>query len=138
MCGIIVQLPLPETIDKRLILDSIDPELDVDTLGLVASTEFNNSKRDVGSPAALACMYILDSLQMMDLVNKMFSILKIRQENYYSSATTCCFTSKHCMQTDTDCNGYTGGLRTPPDAPNSAQAPALVIETDSQSQTFQD
>ena len=75
MCGIIVQLPLPETIDKRLILDSIDPELDVDTLGLVASTEFNNSKRDVGFPAALACMYILDSLQMMDLVNKNIVVL---------------------------------------------------------------
>src|SRR3989338_4938729 len=33
MCGIIVQLPLPEHIDKRAVLDSIDSHLDVDCLG---------------------------------------------------------------------------------------------------------
>src|SRR3989344_6422207 len=33
MCGIIIQLPLPEHIDRRAVLDSIDPKLDVDCLG---------------------------------------------------------------------------------------------------------
>src|SRR3989344_3276924 len=30
MCGIIVQLPLPESIDKRVVLDAIDSHLDID------------------------------------------------------------------------------------------------------------
>src|SRR3989344_7950951 len=30
MCGIIVQLPLPEHLDQQVILDAIDPHLDVD------------------------------------------------------------------------------------------------------------
>jgi methylenetetrahydrofolate dehydrogenase (NADP+)/methenyltetrahydrofolate cyclohydrolase len=40
MCGVIVQLPLPEHIDKRKVLNSIDPNLDVDCLGIFASEEF--------------------------------------------------------------------------------------------------
>src|SRR3989344_14681 len=62
MCGIIVQLPLPESLDKRAILDAIDPHLDVDCLGTIASTEFYNGKTDLGFPTALACMALLDSL----------------------------------------------------------------------------
>ena len=42
MCGIIVQLPLPVSINKRAVLDSIDPRLDVDCLGTVASEKFYN------------------------------------------------------------------------------------------------
>src|SRR3989338_1618501 len=37
MCGIIIQLPLPESIDKKVALDSIDSHLDVDCLGTQAS-----------------------------------------------------------------------------------------------------
>ncbi len=65
MCGIIIQLPLPESIDRRAVLDSIDPNLDVDCLGTVASEKFYNnydSKNDLGYPTALACMALLDSL----------------------------------------------------------------------------
>ncbi len=45
MCGIIIQLPLPPHIDKRAVLDAIDPKLDVDCLGLVASDEFFSSTK---------------------------------------------------------------------------------------------
>lgn len=65
MCGIIVQLPLPESIDRRAVLDSIDPRLDVDCLGTVASEKFYNNyneETDLGYPTALACMALLDSL----------------------------------------------------------------------------
>jgi len=62
MCGIIVQLPLPETIDRRAILDAIDPELDVDCLGTVASEKFYAGNISLGFPTALACMTLLDSL----------------------------------------------------------------------------
>lgn len=64
MCGIIVQLPLPEHLDRRKILDAIDPVLDVDCLGAVASEEFYKGKSDLGFPTALACMALLDSLHL--------------------------------------------------------------------------
>ncbi len=67
MCGIIVQLPLPATLDKQAILNSIDPRLDVDCLGAVATEKFYsnyNSETDLGYPTALACMALLDSLQL--------------------------------------------------------------------------
>ncbi|OGI86403.1 hypothetical protein A3A05_01905 [Candidatus Nomurabacteria bacterium RIFCSPLOWO2_01_FULL_41_12] len=64
MCGIIVQLPLPEHIDRQLVLDSIDSNLDVDCLGMAASAKFYNNENVVGFPTALACMAILDSLEL--------------------------------------------------------------------------
>ncbi len=77
MCGIIVQLPLPKTIDKKAILDSIDPNLDVDCLGSVATDKFYNSydeEKVLGYPTALACMALLDSLQQ-DLKGKIIVVL---------------------------------------------------------------
>jgi len=77
MCGIIVQLPLPKSIDKRAILDSIDPRLDVDCLGSLASDKFYNSydnKTDLGYPTALACMALLDSLNI-NLKGKIIVVL---------------------------------------------------------------
>lgn len=67
MCGIIVQLPLPKTLDRRKILDSIDPKLDVDCLSTAASKRFYkgfNEQTDLGYPTGLACMAILDSLNI--------------------------------------------------------------------------
>lgn len=64
MCGIIVQLPLPEHLDKQMVLDSIDPRLDVDSLGKVASERFYSGETAVGFPTALACMALLDSIKL--------------------------------------------------------------------------
>src|SRR3989338_4982647 len=76
MCGIIVQLPLPEHLDKRAILDAIDPHLDVDCLGTSASAEFYSglTAGGIGFPTALACMEILDSLNL-DLKDKKIVVL---------------------------------------------------------------
>lgn len=74
MCGIIVQLPLPESIDKKAILDSIDPHLDVDCLGSIASDKFYNGDTSLGFPTALACMALLDLLNL-DLKNKKVVVL---------------------------------------------------------------
>lgn len=77
MCGIIVQLPLGEHIDRQKILDSIDPKLDVDCLGKVTSEKFYNNyddKKDLAFPTALACMAVLDSLNL-DLMNKKIVVL---------------------------------------------------------------
>jgi methylenetetrahydrofolate dehydrogenase (NADP+)/methenyltetrahydrofolate cyclohydrolase len=77
MCGIIIQLPLPKSIDKRAVLDSIDPHLDVDCLGSLASDKFYNNynnQTDLGYPTALACMALLDSLNL-NLKGKMIVVL---------------------------------------------------------------
>jgi methylenetetrahydrofolate dehydrogenase (NADP+)/methenyltetrahydrofolate cyclohydrolase len=74
MCGIIVQLPLPSHIDRQRVLDAIDPSLDVDCLGSLASSNFYNDTGELGYPTALACLKILDSLNM-DLTDKKIVML---------------------------------------------------------------
>ena len=77
MCGIIVQLPLPAHIDRQMVLDSIDPKLDVDCLGKVRSEKFYNNyggKDDLGFPTALSCVALLDSINL-DLTKKKIVIL---------------------------------------------------------------
>jgi methylenetetrahydrofolate dehydrogenase (NADP+)/methenyltetrahydrofolate cyclohydrolase len=68
MCGIIVQLPMPDFLDKRVVLDSIKPQLDVDCLGQINSENFYNNEGGLSYPTALACIKILDSLDV-DLKN---------------------------------------------------------------------
>jgi len=74
MCGVIVQLPLPESLDRRVVLDAIDPELDVDCLGTIASDKFYGGETTIGFPTALACMTLLDSIGL-DLTNKKIVVL---------------------------------------------------------------
>jgi methylenetetrahydrofolate dehydrogenase (NADP+)/methenyltetrahydrofolate cyclohydrolase len=77
MCGIIVQLPLPEHLDKQVVLDSIDSELDVDCLGQIRSEKFYSSyggENDLGFPTAVSCMALLDSIKL-DLKNKKVAVL---------------------------------------------------------------
>ncbi|HBB54546.1 TPA: bifunctional 5,10-methylene-tetrahydrofolate dehydrogenase/5,10-methylene-tetrahydrofolate cyclohydrolase [Candidatus Nomurabacteria bacterium] len=74
MCGIIIQLPLPEHIDRQAALDGIDPRLDVDCLGRAASAKFYEGGTELGFPTALACMALLDSLNL-DLRDKKIAVL---------------------------------------------------------------
>lgn len=74
MCGIIIQLPLPEHIDRLAVLDAINPQFDVDCLGTIASEKFYNNKNPIGFPTALACMAVLDSLNL-DLSDKKILVL---------------------------------------------------------------
>ena len=74
MCGIIIQLPLPSHIDKRVALDAIDPDLDVDFLGTKAGMDFYNGKSKRGLPTALACMKCLESVDL-DLKDKNIVVL---------------------------------------------------------------
>jgi len=74
MCGIIIQLPLPASLDQRRILDSIDSKIDVDCLGSVASLKFYNGDFTITFPTALACLYMLDSLNL-DLKGKNIIII---------------------------------------------------------------
>jgi methylenetetrahydrofolate dehydrogenase (NADP+)/methenyltetrahydrofolate cyclohydrolase len=74
MCGIIIQLPLPGHIDKRKVLDAIDPKLDVDSLGSINSEYFYNNEGTISYPTAMACLNIIDSLNI-DLTNMKILIL---------------------------------------------------------------
>jgi methylenetetrahydrofolate dehydrogenase (NADP+) / methenyltetrahydrofolate cyclohydrolase len=69
ICGLIIQLPLPSSLDKDKVLNSISSDIDVDCLGRDASGIFYGGNISIGFPTALACMAILDSLNM-DLSGK--------------------------------------------------------------------
>ncbi|MFA6520451.1 MAG: bifunctional 5,10-methylenetetrahydrofolate dehydrogenase/5,10-methenyltetrahydrofolate cyclohydrolase [Candidatus Paceibacterota bacterium] len=74
MCGIIIQLPLPEHINRQKVFDAIDPRLDVDCLGTVASERFYGGDTSIGFPTALSCMALLDSVNL-DLKDKNIIVL---------------------------------------------------------------
>lgn len=74
MCGIILQLPLPSHIDTKTALNAIDPKLDVDCLGDIAGEKFYKGDTTIGFPTALACIELLNSLNL-DLKNKKVVVL---------------------------------------------------------------
>jgi len=74
MCGLIVQLPLPEHIDTKKVLAHIDTSIDVDCLGEDAGDVFYKENPTTIPPTAGACMYLLDSLKI-NLKNKSIVVL---------------------------------------------------------------
>jgi methylenetetrahydrofolate dehydrogenase (NADP+) / methenyltetrahydrofolate cyclohydrolase len=69
MCGLIVQLPLPSSLDKQAVLDAINPKIDVDCTGKVNTDLFYQGKAYVQFPTAAAVMELLDSTKV-DLKQK--------------------------------------------------------------------
>lgn len=59
ICGLIVQLPLPATLDKQLILDAIDSKIDVDCTGKINTDLFYQGKAYMEFPTAAAVMEVL-------------------------------------------------------------------------------
>jgi methylenetetrahydrofolate dehydrogenase (NADP+)/methenyltetrahydrofolate cyclohydrolase len=74
MCGIIVQLPLPKHLDQQAVLNAVDPHLDVDCLSEVTSEKFYSGDLFLGFPTALACLSLLDSINI-DLKDKKIVVL---------------------------------------------------------------
>ena len=64
ICGLIIQLPLPQHFDKQKILNAVSTEIDVDCLNIETSNLFYDNKGAFGFPTALACIHILDSLKI--------------------------------------------------------------------------
>ena len=64
ICGLILQLPLPSHIDNEMVLNAVDPNIDVDCLGKVASDKFYSGDNEIGFPTALSCMRLVDSVGM--------------------------------------------------------------------------
>lgn len=87
MCGLIVQLPLPVQIDTQSVLDAVDSEIDVDCLGSVASEKFYEGHSLIGFPTALACMELINSLNL-NLQDK--KIVVLGQGNLVGKPVTAC------------------------------------------------
>ena len=66
ICGLIVQLPIPKSLDTKKVLDSVDSKIDVDCLGEKTSEVFYEGENVPSFPTALACMAILDSINVDD------------------------------------------------------------------------
>ncbi len=64
VCGIIVQLPLPQNLDKKKILDAISPALDVDAIGTVNSEKFISGQEIFLPPTAGAILQILEQYKI--------------------------------------------------------------------------
>jgi methylenetetrahydrofolate dehydrogenase (NADP+)/methenyltetrahydrofolate cyclohydrolase len=69
LAGVIVQLPLPINLDRKQILNSIDPRLDVDCLGDANAESFYAGKSAMLPPTAAAVIEILEELNL-DLKSK--------------------------------------------------------------------
>jgi len=88
ICGVILQLPLPPHIDTQLALDAVDPSIDVDCLGTIASEKFYSGKTAIGFPTALACMKLIKSLNL-NLKDK--KIVVLGQGNLVGKPVTALF-----------------------------------------------
>ena len=73
--GVIVQLPLPENIDRAKILNAIPPEKDIDCLSEVGLGRFFTGSSAVMPPVAGAVKTILESLEIANLEKKRAVVL---------------------------------------------------------------
>ncbi len=69
LCGMIIQLPLPEHLDKQAVLDCINPSVDVDVITSECSDNFYEGHPSLVPPTAGAIMKILETLKL-DLKGK--------------------------------------------------------------------
>ncbi len=76
LCGLIVQLPLPEHLNTKEILNAIDLKVDVDLLSEKSSEQFYAGSHNLIPPTAAAIWHILQDLKI-DLTTK--NILVIGQ-----------------------------------------------------------
>lgn len=72
--GVIVQLPLPNTLDTVAVINSIDPRLDVDILSETAYNNFLEQKNKRYPPVLRAVLYGLESYDI-DLTDKNIYVL---------------------------------------------------------------
>lgn len=74
LCGLILQLPLPESLNTEPALNAIDPGLDVDCIGKVNSGLFYSGRGTFAPPTAAAIMKILNSIGQ-SLAKKSFLVI---------------------------------------------------------------
>ena len=64
LSGLLVQLPLPEHLDGRLLLSAINPGVDIDCLGPDTQNAFYNNRPRFIPPTVLAVDYMINSLDI--------------------------------------------------------------------------
>ncbi len=74
ICGLIIQLPLPQPLNAQEALNAIDPKIDVDCTGQANKQLFYEGRANLEFPTARAVIAILDSLKL-DLKNKRFLVI---------------------------------------------------------------
>lgn len=74
LSGLIVQLPLPSSVDTDEIVAAINPQIDVDLLNPQSSFSFYSGEDGLIPPTAGAIMHILDSLDL-DFNDMQFAVL---------------------------------------------------------------
>ncbi len=74
MCGLILQLPLPNHIDRQTALNAITPELDVDVLHSQNTKKFYQGDFSLVPPTANAVVHILDTA-VPNQTNKKFVVV---------------------------------------------------------------
>ena len=62
VCGVIVQLPLPDHIDQKRVLDTVPSEVDVDVLSQTSSEKFYNNESKLTFPTARAVYELLQTV----------------------------------------------------------------------------
>jgi len=72
--GVIIQLPLPEGVNKELVLSVVTPDKDVDVLGDVAVGKFRNDKNPVLPPAVGTVEEILKRMSV-ELKNTVVAVV---------------------------------------------------------------
>lgn len=70
MCGLIVQLPLPDHIETQKVLDAIEPAIDVDVLGSVNTELFYGGNARFVFPTAAAVVEVLASVGVVPGVSQ--------------------------------------------------------------------
>src|SRR3989344_4052399 len=73
--GLIVQLPLPASIDRQAVLDAIDPKIDVDATGKVNNDLFYEGKAYMEFPTAAAVMELLGRTGIIEQKGKKFLVV---------------------------------------------------------------
>lgn len=74
LAGLIVQLPLPENLDRAAVLNAIEPAIDVDCMGKVNRELFYSGRPAFVPPTAGAVMHILGRLNL-DLAQRKFLVI---------------------------------------------------------------
>lgn len=62
LCGMIVQVPTPDWMDSKVLIEAINPRFDVDVLGSVQSSKFYSGAGSYAPPTASAVLAIFQTL----------------------------------------------------------------------------
>jgi methylenetetrahydrofolate dehydrogenase (NADP+)/methenyltetrahydrofolate cyclohydrolase len=107
VCGIIVQLPIPMSLDKNDILNSVDPSKDVDGLGAVQSRRLLEGRVDAITPATARGILSLLKFYNIPIEGKLVTV--VGRSTLVGRPTAIAFTNHDA--TVTVCHSKTVDLR---------------------------